>query len=401
MAVNFSHKPLLKARIDELSYNEVTLIKEDFCGSGAYGRVCKAMVDQLICAAKIIHPTFFNEIDPSLTKTFHQFERECDFLSAIRHPCIVQYLGTIKDTETGLPVLLMELMDESLTKFLDRTLKQGELVPYHVQVNFCHDISMALAFLHSNDIVHRDLSSNNILLIAGSRAKVTDFGMSKLVDGFNRVTTLTHCPGTLAYMPPEALRTPPNYTLKLDVFSFGVCIIQMITCRFPNPGDAKRTVMDSRHGPIEVPIPEQDRRRGDIEGIPRDNYLLITALDCLADNGEDRPSFLDICYRMVYYKSESMYLGSVEQVNSREKFLKNVEVELEQTCSKVDSLHAEITSKDKEIEELRALYKREVEMNRGKSDEIVRLKDELNTMRLDMLTFNSPKPSQTSESNNR
>ena len=73
----------------------------------------------------------------------------------------------------------MELMDESLTRFLGRSTAP---LPYHSQLNICHDVSLALSYLHSNAIIHRDLSSNNVLLIGeGSRAKVTDFGISKLL----------------------------------------------------------------------------------------------------------------------------------------------------------------------------------------------------------------------------
>ena len=111
----------------------------------------------------------------------------------------------------------MELMDESLTRFLERL--TGPL-PYHSQLNICHDVALALAYLHSNAIIHRDLSSNNVLLIGeGSRAKVTDFGMSKLMDMNPRMTPLTQVPGTPAYMPPEALISPPHYSSKLDCFS--------------------------------------------------------------------------------------------------------------------------------------------------------------------------------------
>ena len=113
----------------------------------------------------------------------------------------------------------MELMDENLTRFLERL--TGPL-PYHSQLNICHDVALALAYLHSNAIIHRDLSSNNVLLIGeGSRAKVTDFGMSKLMDMNPRMTPLTQVPGTPAYMPPEALLASPQYSSKLDCFSHG------------------------------------------------------------------------------------------------------------------------------------------------------------------------------------
>ena len=146
----------------------------------------------------------------------------------------MQYLGVALDEESGLPILLMELMDDSLTHFLEQS---EEPLAYHVQVNISHDIALAIAFLHLNHIVHRDLSSNNVLLIgAGSRAKVTDFGMSKLTELNPRMTGLTKCPGTPAYMSPEALLDPPVCTEKLDCFQVGVLMLQTMTRKFPNPG---------------------------------------------------------------------------------------------------------------------------------------------------------------------
>ena len=65
---------------------------------------------------------------------------------------------------------------------------------------------------------------------------MTDFGMSKLAGAAPSMTPLTTCPGTLAYMPPEALREPPRYTKKLDCFSEGVILIQVCTRLWPEPG---------------------------------------------------------------------------------------------------------------------------------------------------------------------
>ena len=74
------------------------------------------------------------------------------------------------------------------------------------------------------------------MMIAGVRAKVTDFGMSKLSSVNPRTTPMSLCPGNVQYMSPEALEEPPCYTDKLDVFSFGVLLVQIITRQFPNPG---------------------------------------------------------------------------------------------------------------------------------------------------------------------
>ena len=95
----------------------------------------------------------------------------------------------------------MELMDKSLTHFLESSTQP---IPYHIQVNICHDITLALSFLHSNNIVHRDLSSNNVLLRGNVLAKVTDFGMARPGDINPQATRFTNtmCPGTDVYMPP-------------------------------------------------------------------------------------------------------------------------------------------------------------------------------------------------------
>ena len=137
----------------------------------------------------------------------------------------------------------MELMDESLTHFLKRS---QQPLAYHIEVDLCHDIAQALAYIHSKEIIHRDLSSNNMILLIAGRAKITDFGMSKLLNANRRMTPLTMCPGNSVYMPPEALREPPVYSKKIDCFSFGVLQIQIMTRQFPDPGPAMQVVEDSR-----------------------------------------------------------------------------------------------------------------------------------------------------------
>ena len=174
-----------------------------------------------------------------------------------------EYLGTSHDPDSGLLVLLMELMDESLTHFLERS---QQPLTYHIEVELCHDIAQALAYIHSKEIIHRDLSGNNVLLLAG-RAKITDFGMSKLLDLNRRMTPLTMCPGTLVYMPPEALSEPPVYSKKIYCFSFGVLQIQIMTRQFPDPGPAMRVVDDSRSptGTSKIPVLDSERRKSHIK----------------------------------------------------------------------------------------------------------------------------------------
>ena len=297
-------------------YRTVQIIKSACLGVGSYGAVYRAICDELPCAAKIIHPTLFETNDPGSRKIVERFDQECEFLSGVRHPHIVQYLGVSRDPESGLPVLLMELLDGNLTHFLEQS---QEPLPYHIQVSLCHDISLALAYLHSNGIIHRDLSSNNVLLIAGSRAKVTDFGMSKFTDTNPCMTPLTMCPGTMVYMSPEALKEPPVYTDKLDCFSHGVLSIQIMVRQFPNPGKRTQTVPfpQSPTGRTEIPVLDIVRRKSHIDLIDPTHLLLPIATECLSYGEEDRPSAQQLCRRLAALKLAPQYGESVQRAQER------------------------------------------------------------------------------------
>ena len=277
-----------------------------------------------------------------------RFQQECGFLESIRHPNIVQYLGMTRDPESRLPVLLMELLDESLTKMLERS---QQSLAYCVQVDICHDISLAVAYLHSNDIIHRDLSSNNVLMIAGSRAKVTDFGMSKLADAAPSMTPLTMCPGTLAYMPPEALMEPPRYTKKLDCFSEGVIMIQVCTRLWPEPGPRNQLVPDSRSptGMTDLPVLETERRKNHIDKINPTHILLPTAVDCLHYQEKDRPSSEELCQRLAGLKESREYRESIRQIQDNIQSNSDQVLLLIQQSQEKDR---QVLEKDKTIHEM-------------------------------------------------
>ena len=305
---------IIQSKQCNFRYQSFHIDKSQPLGHGSYGAVYKAKCDQLPCAAKVLHPTILDPIDPGAGKIMNRFEQECAFLESIRHPNIVQYLAMSMDPESRLPVLLMELLDESLTKMLEHS--QHSLT-YYVQVDICHDIALAVAYLHSNDIVHRDLSSNNVLIIAGRRAKVTDFGMSKLAGAAPSMTPLTMCPGTLVYMPPEALREPPSYTKKLDCFSEGVIMIQVCTRLWPEPGPRTQLVPfpSSPTGMTEVPVLETERRKNHIDLIESTHGLLPIVMDCLKYQERERPSSEELCQRLAGLKDLSHYKDDVEQHN--------------------------------------------------------------------------------------
>ena len=295
----------------QFGFRNIELYKEDTLGTGSYGGVCKAKCDGLVCAAKIMHPTLFDLRDPGTVSYLRKFEEECRLLSLARHPNVVQYLATYRDPDTRLPVLLMELCDESLSRFLERS--PGPL-PYHTQLNISHDITLALVYLHSNGVIHRDLTGNNVLMIAGVRAKITDFGMSKLASVNPHMTPMTLCPGNVQYMSPEALEEPPSYTAKLDIFSFGVLLVQITTRQFPNPGPRFQVVEDPRYpdGVVRIAVPETQRRSAHLKLIANTHPLKAIAISCLKGKERERPSAQQLSNTLSELKRAPQYTESLQ-----------------------------------------------------------------------------------------
>ena len=350
----------------DFHYEKIELIKTESLGIGSYGAVCKALCDDLPCAAKILHPALFQFTTPRTANIVRKFEQECHLLGAIKHPHIVQHLGMYRDPESKMPVLLMELMDESLTQFLAQFHEQ---LHYHTEVNLSHDIALGLSYLHSIGIVHRDLSSNNVLLIAGSRAKVADFGMVKLYD-MNRstahLTPLTLCPGTKVYMPPEALGKPTMFDEKLDIFSLGVLYVQIMTRQYPYPGDRFQfmEINDPTipSGLAKLDVPEIERRRSHINLINPAHPLLPVALNCLKDRDRERPSCREICGHISTLKSSPKYLESVQshvntkqtQTTMREReFIQNLQQQLRTKNQLLHKKAATIATCQQEVQQLR------------------------------------------------
>ena len=367
-------------------YRSLHLVKSEnnSLGIGSYGAVYRARCDQLPCAAKVLHPILFSTRDPASRRIVERFEQECRFLSEMRHPNIVQYLGSCLDPESRHPVLLMELMDESLTSFLERP-NDPHPLSFHVQVNISLDVAQALVYLHANQILHRDLSSNNVLLIGNSRAKVTDFGMARLAGNQTRLTP-TFCPGTMVYMSPEALRESPEYTSKLDVFSCGVLHIQLITRKFPDPAPRMRAVEvggDPRFGAtqVHVVVPELERRRSHLDLVDPTHPLVMVALSCLKDKEGQRPSAQQLCSRLSAIKQSPQYTTSLRQAQQaaqsphevteaqtspqRELLQQNRELQ-QQLAERVRAQEREMEGLPRSMEQLQLQSERQVQEKRGR-----------------------------------
>ena len=324
----------------KIGFKRIELFKDQAIGSGAFGAVCHAQCDDLPCAAKIFHPAIFAFAGQHTFLT--RFEQECELICAVQHPNVIQHFGVHYDDITGEPALLMELMDDNLTHYLESSPYK---ISYHLQVNFCRDIALALSFLHSNDIVHRNLSGNNVL-ISNVRAKVSDFGMTRLSDLANHLAHTTS-PVTHPYMPPEAFKKSLSKNAdKIDCFSFGMIAVQIMTQKFPNPAD-HHSSLGSENSVACKNIPDIECRENHISMIDPNHPLLPITYLCLSDDSTQRPSAQTLCKEMKNLQESSEYHGSL--TNKDDKSAANQRRLIEDTDSNASILEHVHTTKEQQL----------------------------------------------------
>ena len=199
-------------------------------GEGAYGNVTKLDYNGTLVAGKTLHLILLHAEEGNLRE---KFVHECRLLKDLRHPHIVQFLGICFLQGSDMPVLVMEFLPYNLHDVL----VEHPGIHMSVKLSLLRDITRGLCYLHSQSppIVHRDLSARNVLLNSALIAKIADFGVARIIDPHHLSRTLTSIPGAGVYMPPESAQSENalSYSRPLDVFSFGVLLLFVVTQEFP------------------------------------------------------------------------------------------------------------------------------------------------------------------------
>ena len=291
-----------------LELKGITSIDEEL-GRGAYGRVFGVKYCEMICAAKEIHSVLVEGVgEAEMHRTIESFLRECHQCSTLRHPNIIQFLGIYYPSEVGgtnrrmrLPVMVMEMMADSLTSFVDKYQK----IPIQIKISIVHDVSLGLCYLHNHHppIVHRDLSPNNILLTAHHVAKISDLGVAKVIRADSR-KTMTKAPGTVDFMPPEALDKNPVYGPPMDVFSFGGIILHTFNQQWPSP--SSQVQFDPKTRKMSA-LSEVERRQEYLDKMIGEAKVLRSLVEeCLDYDPVVRPSIATVCERIRLSKDVCM-----------------------------------------------------------------------------------------------
>ena len=329
-------------------------------GVGSYSSVLELKYKGMRCAGKKIHRSLYDQGVAVGPEILERYETECELLSHLRHPCIVQFLGLYLDEGEDVPILVMEYLSCALSDCIDMHGVLGNQVSYSI----LHDVALGLRYLHDHapPIIHRDLTANNVLLSSSMRAKISDLGMAKILNLAPAQMThrMTVCPGTISYMPPEALIAQPQYNTKLDCFSFGVLMIHILCGEWPLAKEYLQP--DSAHPGRYVPLTETERREKYLRHIGNNHPLTPLIRRCLRNQPAQRPEVTEILNEVSVMVSRypPVFGNHVEMLER----IRHDEVANERLRLEVDQLRKLLHEKEHEVENLRFTTAGEIETMR-------------------------------------
>ena len=208
-------------------------VLEKVIGGGAWGYVKEGRFRDQQVAVKCVHELILNK------QTMQRVYREICTMSQVHHSNLVLFVAAVLDDQGG-PMIITELLDTTLRKaYEDNLLKLG----LDQCMDIFRDVASALCCLHGLEepIIHRDVSSANVLLKAMARgkwkAKLSDFGSANWAK-----EACTMGDGAIVYTAPEAFPVhpslgvkPPPQTTKIDVYSYGILLCEVTLREFPDP----------------------------------------------------------------------------------------------------------------------------------------------------------------------
>lgn len=216
-------------------------------GRGGMAEVYKAYQENLdrYVAIKVMHAFLADEED-FLTR----FQREAKAMASLNHNNIVSVYDF--DVQDGMSYIVMEFVSGgTLKNRLEEVSRSGSRMPLTESTQLVMEVAGALAYAHSQGMVHRDIKPGNIMLSETGHAVLTDFGIAKILSG-PTVTATGAMIGTPAYMSPEQGLGHPGDE-RSDLYALGVLYYQMITGRLPYDADTPLAVI-LKH--VNDPIPQ-------------------------------------------------------------------------------------------------------------------------------------------------
>ncbi|XP_076958211.1 cold-responsive protein kinase 1-like [Bidens hawaiensis] len=275
--------------VKQFSYNSLRSATRNFhpenkIGRGGFGVVYKGVLrDQTEVAIK--------SLSAESKQGTIEFLAEINMISRIKHPNLVQLVGCC--VEYGNSILVYEYLNNNslATAILGSRGKQVEL-DWGTRASICRGTASGLVFLHDEGIVHRDIKASNVLLDGHFDPKIGDFGLARLFpDNVTHVST--RVAGTVGYLAPEYAMLG-QLTKKVDVYSFGVLMLEIISCR----SSSKAAFREELLSLVEYAWKLKDEERlldivdPDLIDYPDEEVMrfIIIALFCTQAVSSQRPS---------------------------------------------------------------------------------------------------------------
>ncbi|KAJ6252326.1 serine/threonine-protein kinase tnni3k-related [Anaeramoeba flamelloides] len=216
-----------------------------------------------------------------LTKSqLQDFEREVKLLCTLHHPKIVRFYGGCIQNMNKL-LLVSEFCGGG---DLFQLLHSKKKITRKQKIRIALDTAQGIQYLHSKNLIHRDLKSPNVLLKEfgnNLNAKITDFGLSKTMDASQTFSNNTIV-GTPRWMAPELLRAEKNYTNKVDIYAFGIILWEISKREIPFRGINQFQFL------MSVGI------RGERPEINENDLFYNLIIQCWRQNPKDRPAIFHI-----------------------------------------------------------------------------------------------------------
>ncbi|KAG8929694.1 hypothetical protein FRC01_003916 [Tulasnella sp. 417] len=268
---------------DALNPTTIKWVKGELIGRGTYADVYLALnvaTGEMMAVKQAEMPqTTDGESDVRKASIIEDLEAEQKILEKLEHSNIVQYLGFEK-TKEFFSVFLEYIPGGSLGSVLRRHGKLEE----NIIKSFTKQIIEGLAYLHANNIIHRDITADNILVNPSGNCKIASFGsstQSAAQDIYDNAATTT-IQGSLFWMAPEMMHNGQGYGAKIDIWSLGCVFLEMFTGRRPWDGDEAVSVMFKvGHERMAPPVPSHVHLSADAEDF---------RLKCFAQDPDERPT---------------------------------------------------------------------------------------------------------------
>eukprot|EP00249_Psilotum_nudum_P020292 c27638_g4_i1 orf=496-1692(+) len=248
-------------------------------GQGAHGKVYEGRYHNMSVAVKVLRRA---ETPADQRKLEARFAREVEMMARVQHPNLVKFIGACKEP---LMAIASELLPGlTLRKhMLSVRPKQLEL---RIAISFALDIAQAMDCLHANGIIHRDLKPDNLLLTPDMKSvKLVDFGLAREESVAEMMTAET---GTYRWMAPELYSTvtlqqgnKKYYNKKVDVYSFGIVLWELLTNRMPFEG------MSNLQAAYAAAF--KNARPSLPDGLPEDLVFILQS--CWEEIPNNRPQF--------------------------------------------------------------------------------------------------------------